>query len=365
MRVTSLVLAAVSAGNLWAEDPPPPETWKYKRFSAIGYVDVFYNYNPNHPANGQSALQAFNLTANRLSLSSATASMTLEAKPIGFRVDAGSGRTYDAFYFSEPEHTGSVHHLLNAYVSVKPKAWKGVEIDIGKFITSACAEVTEPYLNWNYSRPLVFSFAPYYHTGVRVTVPVKETWTVGGQLVTGWNTVHDNNTGKTVGLTSVNTFSKGTWTNTYYTGPENSGTNSGWRNFYDSALTITPAGRISAYVNLNGGNNHHPMGGTSSSFWGVSAATRFTLTRHAALTPRVEYYNDMDGFWTGTPQALKEFTVTGEYKLNASIITRLEYRGDFSNRNFFQSGPTPAALKHQTLVTAGLIFVIRPGMFKF
>jgi hypothetical protein len=39
-------------------------------------------------------------------------------------------------------------------------------------------------------------------------------------VVNGWNNVEDNNSGKTVGVTTGLNFGKFAWYNTYYGGPE-------------------------------------------------------------------------------------------------------------------------------------------------
>jgi hypothetical protein len=64
-------------------------------------------------------------------------------------------------------------------------------------------------------------------------------------------------------------------------------------------------------------------------------------------------------------QQIKEFTLTGEMKLNESFITRLEWRRDWSNQPYFEVGTTPNARNHQTLLTAGVVVVFKPGMFTF
>jgi len=187
---------------------------------------------------------------------------------------------------------------------------------------------------------------------------------VGGQAITGWNLMRDNNSGKSFGFTSLNTWKKVTIGNNYYAGPENNNTNSGWRNFYDLVATFTPTDKISAYYNLDIGNNRFPTA-PSATFWGMGAAARFQLTKRIAFAPRLEYYSDKDGYWTALPQALKEFTATGEYKINDSFITRLEWRRDWSDQPYFMVDQTPAASTHQTMIIAGVMVVIKPGMFKF
>ncbi|MCX7604736.1 MAG: porin, partial [Bryobacteraceae bacterium] len=292
---------------------------------------------------------------------SATASVSVDPAPFGFRVDAGAGRVYDAFWLSEPSHTSWTRHLLNAYVSLKPSSWKGVQVDMGKFVTSAGAEVTESHLNWNYSRSLLFAFGPYYHTGIRASVPAGQRWTLGGALVTGWNTIRDNNSAKTFGITSTGNFGMVQIANTYYAGPENTGTNQGWRHFYDSVVTVTPNSRVSMYVNLDVGRQRFPAA-PSASFWGVAGAARIRLSRNVALAPRLEHYSDSDGFWTGAPSRFREFTLTAESRLNDCLISRLELRKDWSDRPIFEAGPAGRLRRHQMMLVAGVMIVIKPGL---
>lgn len=353
-----------TAGTTSAPEPPPPTAYTYKGFNFSGYVDTFYIYNSNGPSNRISGAQAFTYTSDKLSLNSVTGSFSYDPKPIGFRLDVGNGRTYDAFYLSEPKHTEWSRYFLNAYVSFKPTAWKGVQVDLGKFVTSAGSEVTETYLNWNYSRSLLFAYGPYYHMGARVTIPVRSNWSLGAHAITGWNVVRDNNSGKTFGFMSVNTLKKVTIANTYYTGPENNNTNKGWRNFYDLAVAMTPTSKLSAYINYDAGRNKSPFSATST-FWGVAGAARYEFNKYFAVAPRLEHYRDENGFWFGTPISMNEFTLTGEVKVNQSIIWKAEYRKDWADQPYFQKGLIPGATKDQNLFLVGFTFVVKPGMLKF
>ena len=121
--------------------------------------------------------------------------------PVGFRVDFGFGRAFDIVHSTE---TGPsvFQNIEQAFVSFKPDKAKGLQVDFGKFVTSAGAEVIETHSNWNYSRSLLFAYAiPYYHFGVRATQPIGKHFSAGVQLMNGWNNVEDNNSGKTAGFT--------------------------------------------------------------------------------------------------------------------------------------------------------------------
>ena len=47
-------------------------------------------------------------------------------------------------------------------------------------------------------------------------------------------------------------------------------------------------------------------------------------------------------------------------KLPQGLLTRLEYRHDWSNVPFFDVGSTPATSKHQDTVTLGLVAFFGP-----
>jgi hypothetical protein len=285
--------------------------------------------------------------------------MAHDADPVGFRVDLGFGRAFDIVHGAE-QAPGIFRNIEQAYVSLKPKSAKGLQFDFGKFVTSAGAEVIETKDNWNYSRSLLFAWAiPYYHFGLRTTLPIGSHFTTGLQVVNGWNNVEDNNSGKTIGVIANFTGKKVSWLNNYYTGPENTATNDGFRNVYDTVLLLTPADKASFYINYDYGWNNFPGGGKA--VWtGIGGAARFQLNSWFALSPRAEWFSDRNGFSTGTTQDLKEFTITAEGKMMEGLLARLEYRGDWSDQPFFDRGSTPAASKTQHTLTLGVVAFFGP-----
>ena len=62
-------------------------------------------------------------------------------------------------------------------------------------------------------------------------------------------------------------------------------------------------------------------------------------------------------FATGTVQKVKEFTITTEQKLGGKLLTRVEYRHDFSDQPFFTS-KTGSPKKSQDNITIGLIYAL-------
>ena len=337
-----------------------PPTWSVGPINFSGAVDGYYSYNANHPASRTNGLYNFNVDANQFGLSMVEIALDHTPDPVGFRVDFGFGKAYQIVN-SFDNDSGFNRYVQQAYVSWKPDGGGGFQADFGKFVTSAGAEVIESYGNWNYSRAVLFSFAiPYYHFGLRTSIPIGSHFTAGFQVVNGWNNVVDNNSGKMFVFTGAATFSKFGWAIGYHAGPENPNTNTGWHHLIDTTLTLTPWSKVSAYINYDYHQWRHQNNPTfpdgSLTVWhGVAAALRFQATDKWAFTGRGEWFNDRQGHATGTAQELKEVTFTGEYKLAEGLLTRAEYRHDWSDQLFFERGGFPGS--HRSQDTATIAFV--------
>lgn len=337
-----------------------------------GLIDGYYSYNANRPsdtANGQiNDLYNFNDKTDQFSLAEARLTLNHDPDPVGAHVDLLFGRAETLVNGSSTVGNES-QYLEQAFLSLKPPKAKGLELDFGKFVTSAGAEVIESKDNWNYSRSLLFAWAiPYFHFGLRSSMPVSKTETIGVQVVNGWNNVTKSNGGVTIGLTSAFVKPKYTWNVNYYTGPENVSTQKGYRNLIDTTLLLTPTSKFSAYINYDYGQNRDAITGSGESatgdnnlnHWqGVAFAAHEQVTGTSALSGRFEYFNDMNGYATGAAQELKEFTATYEYKWAEGLLSRFEYRRDWSDVAFFHKGDTNM-VDAQSTVTAGFVAFFGP-----
>lgn len=348
----------------------PPSTWSVGGIDFSGLASGYFSGNFNNPDSRENQLQNFDFQANQFSLEMAKVSMAHSPDPVGFQVDLGFGKAFDWIHQTEPSgQTGYLRNVEQAYISLKPAHAKGFEVDFGQFVTSAGAEVIESMTNWNYSHSLLFAWAiPYYHFGLRASMPLTKSFTGGVQVVNGWNDTEDNNKGKTLGLTGVYTKPKYTLYTTYYVGPENANTDVGWRNLIDANLVLTPTPKLSAYINYDYGQNRNAVKDESGRFnagslgrWqGIAVAAHYQATAKSSLTPRVEYFTDPQGFSTGTAQKLNEFTVTYEYRMVEGLLARVEFRNDHSNVPVFDKNGKPASAKNQPGINVGMIAFFGP-----
>jgi hypothetical protein len=227
-------------------------------------------------------------------------------------------------------------------------------------VTAIGNEVIETKDNWNYSRSLLFALAiPYYHEGVRVTYSPNDRLTLQADLVNGWNDVVDNNTGKSVGgsITYKPTPAVSLIEN-YMGGPEQPGTNTGWRHTSDSIISYTVNKQTSVALNYDYGHDggQASVRGPTGVVWqGVAAYLKYQPNNWFAVAPRYEYLKDKDGFMTGVSQNLQEFTFTMEFKHKDGVLMRVEYRGDFAGTPYF-AGDTTLLKKTQNEFTVGWIY---------
>ena len=362
--------------------PPAAPTWSVGPMDISGFIDGYYSVNFNTPAPASNPLVPFgfdqvnqlynfNDKTDQFSLSAAKLTLNHDPDPVCAHVDLFFGRTNTLVNAPGPNSGGEANYVEQAFLSLKPPKAKGFELDFGKFVTSAGAEVIEAKDDWNYSRSLLFVLAiPYYHFGARTSIPVSKTETIGFQLVNGWNNVTKNNGGVTGVFTSAYVKPKATWDFNYIVGPENANTASGLRNLIDTTLLLTPPGKFNAYINYDWGENDTPVttytttGETTTSkttlveqsWQGVAFAAHEQANAKSAITGRFEYFTDPQGFSTGTVQHLYEFTGTYEYKWLEGLLTRVEYRGDFSNVAFFHKDVSQMVDQQSTLTVAFIAF---------
>jgi hypothetical protein len=375
--VLLVVCLPICIGIMWAQAAPadsaPPQAntppaataknpWMVGPFTFSALVDGYYSYNFNDPGSETNLLRNFDVRANQPSVSMAKFRLDHDADPVGFHLEAGLGRAFDIIEsFSPGGALDGWKQIREAYVSVKPKQWKGLQVDFGKFYTSAEAEVTDTIANWNYSRSLLYAFGPYYHTGLRTTMPVTKTISGGFQLVEGWNGYDGKNHGVTAGFTGTYTpNTKWNWATAYYVGPEDVLGIKTFRHYVSTTLAINPVSKVNYYLSFDYGADRLPRAQPVQSYYGVATAARYQFAKKLAVAPRIEWYRDADGWITGTKQAVKEFTLTGEWKHSDYFLTRVEFRRDWSDQPFFPSGDLNAPVGNQSTILIGMVAYIGP-----
>ena len=322
-------------------------------------MDAYYGYNSNQPISRTTALRNFDINSSQFGLNMielvADKSPDPAASHVGYHVALGFGQAMNLVNSTETPSphapgtpVGAVPSTITNFDQYLKEGYleylvgKKLQINVGKFVTPAGAEVIESKDNWNYSRGLLFSWAiPYFHFGMNAKYTFNSKFSLTGYLVNGWNDSVDNNSGKTTGFSAAWTpNAKWSLTENYLVGPEQFNDNADFRNLTDTVLAYTPNAKLSLMANYDYGHDHVPnfvtTGYNSTVWWsGIAGYIKYAPNDKWYLATRGEWFNDHNGFETGTAQQLGEWTLTAQRMLASKIMARLEYRRDMSDHNVF------------------------------
>jgi hypothetical protein len=345
-----------------------------------GFVDVYYGYNSNQPAQRSTALRNFDVNSSQFALNMlelvADKPVSTDTGRVGYHVALGFGQAMNLINGGEvasPNVPGTPllgppstitnfdQYLKEGYLEYLAPVGKGLQINVGKFVTPAGAEVIETKDNWNYSRGLLFSWAiPYFHFGMSGKYAFNSKFALTGYLMNGWNNSVDNNSGKTTGFTAAWTpNSKFTLIENYLVGPEQGNNNSDFRHLTDTVVTYTPNAKLSFMANYDYGHDRVAFlpGSPSSAVWwtGIAGYIKYAPNATWAFATRGEWFKDHNGFSTGTAQNVGEFTLTLQRMMASKIMARLEFRRDMSDQDVFPYR-TGLFRDSQNTVTLGMIY---------
>jgi len=231
--------------------------------------------------------------------------------------------------------TGSTSKLAVAQAYVQ-YASGPVTVIAGKYWTLAGAEVTPVTGNTNYSRSLLFTYEPAYHTGVRATIAANDMLTFYVGVNNGWN--YDKNasgSAKTaelgVGFTPIKAVSLGAY---FYTGKDP--ILDAKKSLFDFVGTFTVTDSLSFALSYDKGKQTDALGVGADANWdGIAAYANYAVNDMWRLSVRLEQFKDKDGYLTGAVQKLKEGTVTVGFAPVKSVELRAEVRQDKSDIESF------------------------------
>ena len=330
-----------------------------------GFVDVYYGYNSNQPIGRTTAFRNFDINSGQFGLNMielvADKAPDATASRLGYHVALGFGQAMNIVNSTEPgqfpTESNFDQYLKEGYLEYLAPIGKGLQINVGKFVTPAGAEVIETKDNWNYSRGLLFALAiPYFHFGTSAKYAFNSKFALNGYLVNGWNNSIDNNSGKTSGFSAAWTpNSKFSLIQNYLVGPEQLNDNSNFRHLSDTVVSFSPNSKLSFMANYDYGHDHLTGAPFSVHWSGIAGYIKYAPNEKWAFATRGEYFSDNGGTQTETPQKLSEFTLTLQRMLASKLMTRLEFRRDMSDENVFPDHVS--GLKDsQNTVTLGMVY---------
>ncbi len=344
-----------------------------------GLIDLYYEYNFNHPPLGAgNAFRAFDVKNDSFSLSLAELNVhrnPTKKLPLGFTATLTWGKTADIVNATEPGGVNTYKPFQQLYITYTTGGAHPWTIDFGKFVTMMGYEVIESSSNDNYTRSFLFTYAiPFYHMGFRITHSFTPTLTGQFDLVNGWNNVEDDNSQKSIGMGwtwtpnsdftwILNWMGGGESTGAGFAGPATGGNLT--INLFDTSLiyNVTPGDKIGLNLDYATANGTAPTGPSGSNaqlagHWdGWALYGRHNLSNSTDLALRLEQFVDKNGFRTGVVGGnFKEITATYEFDVNKNLINRIEFRHDWANQAVFPSGSGESKSQDTLLFGTVLLF---------
>jgi maltoporin len=92
-------------------------------------------------------------------------------------------------------------------------------------------------------------------------------------------------------------------------------------------------------LNLNAdyGTEKNALPTGDATWQGIAGIAKYDFSEMYSIAVRAEYFDDKDGFRTGTEQKLKEVTITPQVQLVENFLMRPEYRHDWSDKDVFDN----------------------------
>ena len=386
-----------------------PSLWKTLGFKASGFVDVAYTQNFNNPNSDLNQLHIFDTSAN--SFMPHLAQILLERPAdaggsaldrAGFRARLNFGTDSRVTRARSNFQTGTTNDEVDfqeLYAEYILPVGNGLKIQAGKINTLIGYEVINSYENVNFSRSFMFGLSQAFTTtGIRFTYTFNPVVTASFGVVNGWDNIEDNNRGKTieylVALTPHERFGI-SWYGSY--GPEQAN-----RQFGDSTsggapgnpsakrfangliFTLKPTDKDTVvfepyYVNEASNPVAASTGKPNARWNGLAGYLIHDFTDQWSFRFRGEIFEDAGGSrtcggtWnnaggtntcagatndtpaTPVPQTLWEITPTLQFKPVPSLITRVEFRYDKSDKNVFLYGSQPT--NHQETLSFEVMYL--------
>jgi len=338
---TVLLLSIV----VFAQDSTKKSSWVL-----TGSVDAYYRFN-FHNAKDSSVtnnLTSFTNSQNSFELGMASVKLDHSVGKVSGTVDLGFGRRAEEFSYND---NGTRAAIKQAYLAYAPSSH--VKFTLGKWATHVGYELVDAYLNRNYSMDYMFSYGPFFHTGLKADF----TFT---------------NVGFMIGVTN----------------PPDRLTASFEKKFFIAQLSgATTNGKVKAYLNYVGGKYANdittnqfdlvvtgtvtdqfsvgyngtvqivkPSGSDGKSWWGSAVYLNFDPAPIFGLTLRGEYFDDKKGVSgltgvTGFATSVFDATLSGNIRIdNLTIIP--EFRLDDAKHDIFFKNSGEAIKSTGTFILA-------------
>jgi hypothetical protein len=299
-----------------------------------GSIDGYYRYNFQNAkdSNRTNNLTSFTNSQNSFELGMASIKADYTIGKVEGVADLGFGRRAEEFSYNDQ---GTLAAVKQAYISYSPSS--KVKFTMGKWFTHVGYEVPDAYSNRNYSMDYMFSYGPFFHTGIKMDVTINSNF---GFMI-GISNPTDHSTAsfsKKSALAQVHFSTTDSKVNAYLNYIGGKDMSDAMINQVDVVVTGTVSDKFSAGYN-GSVKMVKPSGKSQDSWWGSAVYLNYDPFTAFGLTIRGEYFDDEKGV-AGLGTSIFDATLSGNIRIsNLTIIP--EFRLDAAkDMIFFKNSDT-------------------------
>jgi hypothetical protein len=156
---TSLLFAGLAYGA-FAQDSATVAVEEANPLNITGFVDAYYKYDFGKDASNNRT--SFTPAYNNFALGMASVKFDKTLGKVGFVADLGFGPRAKEFSYNDDGVTAAIKQL---YVSYAPS--EKFKFTLGSWATHVGYELVDAPGNRNYSMSYMFSYGPFFHTGLK------------------------------------------------------------------------------------------------------------------------------------------------------------------------------------------------------
>ncbi|MBE7171514.1 MAG: porin [Williamsia sp.] len=336
MKNLVAVISLLIAGAAQAQDSVAVKT---RPLTVSGYIEAYYSYDLNRPANNQRPPFLYNYNRhNEVNLNLGFVKAAYNTERVRANLAVAAGTYMNANYAAE---SGTLRNIYEANAGYKLSTKADWWLDIGIMPSHIGFESAAGKDNWALTRSMVAGNSPYFESGARLSYTTKDgKLMIAGLALNGWQRINrlENNSLLSYGTqVYYKPLDKITLNYSTFTGTDKPDHARLWRTYHNLYGIFRFNSVVGLTLGIDIGTEQKGVRSHDHNNWYTPVGIlRITPAEKWAVALRGEYFSDKQGVVvsTGTPHGFQ----TGGASLNVdylplqNVALRLEGR-TFSSKD--------------------------------
>lgn len=345
MKKILLGVMLIAGSDLFAQDSAKVEDSKPNPFSFSGYVEAYYQYDFNKPAdNNRPGFIYSHNRHNEFNVNLGFLKGSYNTERVRANLAIAAGTYMNANYAAEP---GVQKNIFEANAGVKISKKKNLWIDAGIFSSHIGFESAVSKDCWTLTRSILADNSPYFESGAKLTYTSDNNeWLVSGLFLNGWQRIKrvDGNSLMSFGTQLQYKPNAGILLNySTFIGTDKPDSIRQMRYFHNLYAIFNVTGKFGIIAGFDIGSEQKVKGSSRMNTWySPVLLLKYAVTPKWAIAARGEYYYDKHGVIvaSGTPNGFQTtgFSLNVDYTPIPNAIIRMELRTLNSKDDVFTKG---------------------------